>query len=117
MKRKFTLDDAGDGFEFYEILDGSGETIGLVIEGEFDLEQEDLGTYVRVEFCGGGSAPYLYTYEDIGLGLEIGDLVDVPTKYEEHNLAQVKALGRGVYKGDPAPVLARYSREDAGVEW
>lgn len=114
MKKKLIL--TGD-FGIQDVYEGK-KLVAVEIEGDFEVEEIDLGTYVRVEFLGGGgSAPYLYTYQDIGLDLEVGDLVDVPTKYEEHNIAQVKALGRGAYKGDPAPVLARYVRKDAGVEW
>jgi hypothetical protein len=114
MKRKFIIEDAGEGFEFYELLEGK-EIVGLVIEGEFDLEEEDLGTYVRVEFIGGSYSSSLYCYEDPGLDLKIGDLVDVPTQYEEHNVAQVKALGRGSWIRSCLPVTARYERIEGTI--
>lgn len=80
----------------------------IIIAGDIEVHVEDLESYVQVEFDGGGS---YYTYRDPSGTLEVGDLVDVPTRYDEHNVAQVKRLGRGDYTGRVADVQARFLRE------
>jgi hypothetical protein len=51
-----------------------------------------------------------YTYRDPSGDLEVGDLVEVPTRYGP-NLAKVVALGRGDFAGPVLDVTARLSRE------
>ena len=70
-------------------------------EGQFEIvEDVTEPDYVQVEFAGTASVGpthyargRLYTYIDPGFGLKIGDLVDVPTQYEDHNIAVVRELG------------------------
>ena len=69
-----------------------------VFEGELDFEEESLDKIVRVRFVnsdGRAQVPGGYSYIDPFGNLEVGDLVDVPTKYSNHNLAAVVGFGRG----------------------
>ena len=57
-------------------------------------------SYVQVRYIGAsgqGGASGSYTYIDPGLGLKVGELVDVPTFFQEHNAAIVTELGPGKY--------------------
>jgi len=74
----------------------------VTVEGEFEFEIEEIKQYVQVEFAGTASVGpsyyargNLYTYIDPGFDLKVGDVVDVPTKYEDHNIATVRELGPG----------------------
>lgn len=84
-----------------------------VFEGDIEVEVEDLERLVQVRYVGQDGLK-TYTYTDPFGDLEVGELVDVPTRYEEHNAAIVVALGRGRYTGDgPRVVNGRYSLEVA----
>lgn len=72
----------------------------IVITGNYEFEEIDDAVYVQVQFLGGDPYFYqvqnkLYTYVDPGFNLRVGDLVDVPTRYSQHNVAIVKKLGDG----------------------
>ncbi len=88
----------------------------VVVTGDYEIEEIDPNVYVQVQFV--DPDPYLaavrgklYTYVDPGLGLEVGDLVDVPTVYQDHNVAVVKSLGDGYAGRAKREVGARYVRE------
>lgn len=86
----------------------------VIVTGDALIEEIDPNRYVQIEFLGGPSDyPYkkLYTYIDPFGDLEVGDVVDVPTVYEDHNLAVVKKIGDG-YKGKSKRfVTARFVKE------
>ena len=68
----------------------------IVVTGDALIEEIDSNCYVQIEFLGGPyDHPYkkLYTYIDPFGDLEVGDVVDVPTVYEDHNLAVVNHIG------------------------
>lgn len=78
----------------YYINVGSDATFR--IEGEFDVEIEDLDNFVQVK-------TWQYerlTYRDPSGQLQIGDRVIVPLGWHNSDaLATVIALGRGTYEG------------------
>lgn len=98
-----------DGFGRYEF------------NGNVLVTVEDLRNYVQVEFLAplseGNSyaSPRRYTYVDPGLNLKVGDIVDVPTRYNDHNLAVVKSLQDGYDGRAERCVLARYFKESPAV--
>lgn len=85
----------------------------IVYEGDCDVIVQDLRTYVQVEFA--GSSGSLYTYVDPGLNLQVGDIVDVPTRIESHNLAIVCKLGDGYNGKAERCVLGRYTKDPIPV--
>ncbi len=106
-------------FGFRLFADDSG---GLYVtafgDAEVVLEEIDENIYVQVEFVNtdprfSHTRGKLYTYIDpTGGDLDVGDLVDVPTRYASHNLAVVKEFGNGMPSGRPhAVVNGRYSRQ------
>lgn len=83
----------------------------VIVKGDFEVEEIDHNAYVQVQFVNGFNSQ-LYTYIDPSGALAVGDLVDVPTQYEEHNLVVVKRLGDG-YKGrSKMKVSGKYLRSD-----
>jgi len=89
------------------------EELEDIIE-EIDLRRLDLGKcIVRVEFVGGGRGiGSSYAYNDPSGQLQVGDLVEVPTRYAASNIARVVGFGRDGYSGPVSDVIARLSKED-----
>lgn len=120
MTQRITIHVQSEQYEHSGSYDEYGNPI-VTVEGDFYYTIEDIVQYVQVEFAGTaqvGPTYYargrLYTYIDPGFDLKVGDLVDVPTKYEDHNIAIVRELGPG--KASLAPFVvkevgARFYRE------
>jgi hypothetical protein len=85
----------------------------MILEGDFDVEIEDLERYVQVRIAGAtGSGSYRWTYRDPSGTLAVGDAVIVPFGYDdEDRLATVVALGRGGWDGYTKDVSSRVLTE------
>jgi hypothetical protein len=81
----------------------------VIVSGNFEFEVEDLDPYVQVRFQGSSA---LYTYLDPSGRLRPGDIVQVPTRYAEGNIATVEKLGRGNWSGSALKVTARLVKEE-----
>lgn len=84
-----------------------------IIEGEFDLEVEELGSFVVLRLTGEGLAlSYRWTYEDPSGTLQPGDIVQVPFGYDDRLvMGTVVELGRGTWTGATKAVAAKLHRE------
>lgn len=95
------------------------EVLALLTESDArflvaDLQRalEDLeGPFVQVKFLsGGGSKSTAFTYRDPSGTLQVGDLVEVPSRFGT-GIAKVSALGKGSFKGEILEVTAKLSKE------
>ena len=84
-----------------------------VYEGDFEIEVEELDSFVQVVLMGPSANPYAWTYRDPSGQLEVGDVVEVPYGYDDRPvLAKVEALGRGTWRGAVKDVAATLIRAE-----
>ena len=96
----------------YNIDDSYTLVSSVTYEGDFEVEAEDLDSYVQVKYLDRGALARRYTYRDPSGTLKVGDLVEAPVGYDGLQLAKVVELGRGKYSGPIKDIKIRIVREE-----